>query len=267
MRDFILIFKNLFINLFLIEVQLIYNIVFVLGIQQSNQLYTHTHIYMSIYFPIFFHSSLLQDIEYSSLWYTVNPYCLFYIWQGTSLVAQMIKNPPRRQETQVQSLAWEDPWRRAWQPTLVFLPGESHEQRSLVGYGPWSCKELGTTERLSTAPSTAHLLIPYSLESLPSPSEMEIWRPKRQTVATEFHRLFTSLCSGDILTWPCCSQPPSEVVSFPAQERLCPTPVGLSPSTGQTRAERCPGQVASMLQAPNFPSSPERGFLLPVLNL
>ena len=26
------------------------------------------------------------------------------------------------------------PWRRAWQPTLVFLPGESHEQRSLLGY-------------------------------------------------------------------------------------------------------------------------------------
>ena len=29
------------------------------------------------------------------------------------------------------------PWRRKWQPTLVFLPEESHGQRSLVGYGPW----------------------------------------------------------------------------------------------------------------------------------
>ena len=29
-----------------------------------------------------------------------------------------------------------DPWRRAWQPTLVFLPGDSHGQRSLVGYSP-----------------------------------------------------------------------------------------------------------------------------------
>ena len=28
------------------------------------------------------------------------------------------------------------PWRRAWQPTPVFLPGESHRQRSLAGYGP-----------------------------------------------------------------------------------------------------------------------------------
>ena len=32
---------------------------------------------------------------------------------------------------------WEDPWRRKWQPTPVFLPGESHGQRSLVGYSPW----------------------------------------------------------------------------------------------------------------------------------
>jgi len=38
------------------------------------------------------------------------------------------------------------PWRRAWQPTPVFLPGESHGQRSLVGYCPKGCKELDTTE-------------------------------------------------------------------------------------------------------------------------
>ena len=28
-------------------------------------------------------------------------------------------------------------WRRAWHPTPIFLPGESHGQRSLVGYSPW----------------------------------------------------------------------------------------------------------------------------------
>ena len=38
--------------------------------------------------------------------------------------------------------------RRHWQPTPVLLPGKSHGQRSLVGYGPWGCKELDTTERL-----------------------------------------------------------------------------------------------------------------------
>ena len=40
------------------------------------------------------------------------------------------------------------PWRRKWQPTPVFLPGESHERRSLVGYGPRGRKELDTTEWL-----------------------------------------------------------------------------------------------------------------------
>ena len=40
---------------------------------------------------------------------------------------------------------------RAWAPTPVVLPGDSHGQRSLVGYSPWSPKELDTTERLSTA--------------------------------------------------------------------------------------------------------------------
>ena len=38
------------------------------------------------------------------------------------------------------------PWRRAWQPTPVFLPGESHEQRNLRGYSPWGCKESDMTE-------------------------------------------------------------------------------------------------------------------------
>ena len=40
----------------------------------------------------------------------------------------------------------EIPWRRAWQPTPVFLSGESHGQRSLEGYGPKGGKELDTTE-------------------------------------------------------------------------------------------------------------------------
>ena len=38
------------------------------------------------------------------------------------------------------------PWRREWQPTPVFLAGESHGQRSLVGYSPEGCKESDTTE-------------------------------------------------------------------------------------------------------------------------
>jgi len=32
------------------------------------------------------------------------------------------------------------PWRRAWKPTPVFLPGGSHGQRSLAGFSPWAAK-------------------------------------------------------------------------------------------------------------------------------
>ena len=41
------------------------------------------------------------------------------------------------------------PWRRVWQLTQVFLPGEIHGQRSLVGYSPWGHKELDMTEWLT----------------------------------------------------------------------------------------------------------------------
>ena len=41
------------------------------------------------------------------------------------------------------------PWRRRWQPTPVFLPGEFHGQRSLTGYSPWGCKESDTNEQLT----------------------------------------------------------------------------------------------------------------------
>ena len=65
-----------------------------------------------------------------------------------SLMAQMVKNPPAMQETQVRSLGQEVPWRREWQPTPVFLPGEVHGQRSLADYSPWGCNESETTEQL-----------------------------------------------------------------------------------------------------------------------
>ena len=43
------------------------------------------------------------------------------------------------------------PWGRAWQPLKCSHLENAHEQRSLEGYSPWDCKELDTTEQLSTA--------------------------------------------------------------------------------------------------------------------
>ena len=61
----------------------------------------------------------------------------------------MVKNLPAMKETGDWSVGWEDPWRREWLASPVFLPGEFHGQRSLVGYSPWGGKELDTIEQLT----------------------------------------------------------------------------------------------------------------------
>ena len=80
------------------------------------------------------------------------------------------------------------PWRRAWQPTPVFWPGESHGQRSLVSYSPWGCKELDTTEWLTLSLSFSigpyTLIITLNVNGLNAP--------------TKRHRL-----SGQMKTWAC----------------------------------------------------------------
>ena len=65
--------------------------------------------------------------------------------ERASLVAQMEKNLPAVFNPWVGKISW----RRKWQPTPVFLPGEFHGHRSLVGYSKWGRKELDMTERLT----------------------------------------------------------------------------------------------------------------------
>ena len=43
----------------------------------------------------------------------------------------------------------KNPWRREWLPTPVFLPKESHGQRSLAGYSPWGREQSDPTEQLT----------------------------------------------------------------------------------------------------------------------
>ena len=65
----------------------------------------------------------------------------------------MVKNLPEN-ETDLRDRRGFDPWvrkiswRRAWQSTLLFLPGKSHGQRSLASYSPLACKELDMTEAI-----------------------------------------------------------------------------------------------------------------------
>ena len=59
----------------------------------------------------------------------------------------------------------KNPWRRSWQSTPVFLPGESHGQRSLAGYSPWGCMELDTTEWLPPHTGLSYTLFLSSVDS------------------------------------------------------------------------------------------------------
>ena len=57
-------------------------------------------------------------------------------FQGT----QTLKNPPAVQETGFDPWVGKIPWGRDWLPIPVFLPGDFHGQRSLVGYSHWGHK-------------------------------------------------------------------------------------------------------------------------------
>ena len=113
-----------------------------------------------------------------------------YSW--ASLMAQMVKNLPAMPETWVQSLGWKFPWRKAWQPTPVFMPGESPGQRSLVCYSLWGCKELDRTEQLIIHPHCDdHYNINRFYVSLLMFKALEI------NILSTNVRLYGSFCSND----------------------------------------------------------------------
>ena len=67
-------------------------------------------------------------------------------WAGAALVAQAVKNLLQCKRLGFSPWVGKIPWRREWLPTPVFLSGEFHGQRSLVGYSPCGHKESDTTE-------------------------------------------------------------------------------------------------------------------------
>ena len=71
-------------------------------------------------------------------------------------MAQMAKNLSAMRKTWVEPWVEKFPWRRKWQPTPIFLPGESQGQRSLEGYSSWGRKQLDTTERLTHTHTHTH---------------------------------------------------------------------------------------------------------------
>jgi len=124
-------------------------------------IYTHvsecTHMNIQAYLWILFFNILTSTQYYSILSNYLIPVCSFQIgvilafanhsgWCSSKESACQCRRFKRyRLDPWVQKI----PWRSTRQPTPVFLPGEFHGQRSLVGYSAWGCKESDTTERLN----------------------------------------------------------------------------------------------------------------------
>ena len=69
---------------------------------------------------------------------------------GDSVVKNLLANQ-ETQETCIQCLVKKILWRRKCQPTSVFLPGKSHEEKSLVGYRTCCHKEADTGQQLNNS--------------------------------------------------------------------------------------------------------------------
>ncbi|XP_055444643.1 testicular haploid expressed gene protein-like [Bubalus kerabau] len=78
------------------------------------------------------------------------------------------------------------PWRRKRQLTPVSLPEESHGQRSLVAYRPWDCKELDSTERLSTEIETK--ILSSTLTAIAAPRIVDLAHPRIKIEGLCFER-------------------------------------------------------------------------------
>ena len=74
--------------------------------------------------------------------------CTCTLRQGSQVFISSWINKRQKKNSYLLLLYDCNSWRRKWQPTPVFLPGESHGRRSLVGYSPRGCKESGMTEQL-----------------------------------------------------------------------------------------------------------------------
>ena len=74
-------------------------------------------------------------------------------------------------------------WKRKWQPTSVFLPGESHGHRSLAGYSPWGRKWVNVTMRLNN--NKCHIKPQHSLfrQLLPGYQDIKSWKWSRSVLS------------------------------------------------------------------------------------
>ena len=90
-----------------------------------------------------------------------------YTWLSRLRICLQCRRHRRRE---FNSWVRKIPWRRKWQPTPGFLPGESHGQRSLVGYSPWGHKRVGHKWVTKHAVCTYTYFHTYAHTYMPPPS-------------------------------------------------------------------------------------------------
>ena len=107
---------------------------------------------------------------------------LQYSW--AFLVTQMVKNPPAVWEPWVHPWDGKIPWRRAWQPTSVFLSGESPRTEEPIGLqamGSWRIRHDWATKMYACIPGSAHTSLHLTLYHQPMD-----WKPFSITFTEEW---------------------------------------------------------------------------------
>ena len=115
-----------------------------------------TMLYLFIY--LFFHALPLKTLPCFKAWAIDRQrYAVVFVEfegspfscrvRGASVVALTVKICLQCGRSGFYPRIGKNPWRRKWQPTPVFLPGEFHGQRNLVGYNPWGCKGSDSTDQ------------------------------------------------------------------------------------------------------------------------
>ena len=111
---------------------------------------------------------------------------------GASLVAQWYRILLQCSRSEFNPWVRKIPWKRAWHPTPVFLPGKSRRQRSLAGYDPWGHKESDMTE---TTEPALEILGTWTLLKQGLHLWLK-WGALRQCGSTSLCRHDTGVCSG-----------------------------------------------------------------------
>ena len=110
--------------------------------------------------------------------------------KGASLVAQLVKNLPAMRETWVRSLGWEHPLEKGRAYPLQYSGLENSID---CKDSPWGCKELDTTEQLSSMSRSLGLLYFKQLPFLDFPISQLVKNPPAME-ETEFDSCVRKIC-------------------------------------------------------------------------